>query len=335
MGENKPIYTVNNFKFSIFDSVPKPDNDTAYILYREGVNFDKILVITAQQPTTSSTIKAGGYNKIVEVSLAWREFDFRKKIADKTNNFIFNIMVNLNYRISNCVDVFKTKIDNLEEKIQNEIEKIIENCHKKYDIEDQIELESDLKNKIAQKLCEITYMECRGVSVEADMDERATRIMNSALDGMVTEVVDRNTNEQLSRKIEEEKEIKLKQLDAEKEIQKRKNALNIEKAEGIKFLEEKLGINYGAFLAYMNGEINSTEFDARVQQNRNTAMEAKLQSLKQLVEIDALPGPALERVAVKLLGEGSEAKQSEHEQQKISNSSVTDGYVVVEDTEEY
>lgn len=335
MNENQPIFTVNNFKFSIFDSVPKPDSDRAYVLYKEGASTEKILLITEQTPVLGGQIRAGGYNKLMEISLKSRDFYFQKGIADETNNFRFQVRVQLQYRISDPVYIFKNKIYSVEEQIQALVAQTIEAEHKKYDIESQIELETDLKDKIAKQLQAFSYLQIIGLSVTADLDERAQRIINSNLDAMAMDVVERNENEKLSRKIEEGKKIKIQQLEAEKEVEKRKNALNLEKAEGMKALEEKLGEDYSTFLSYINGEISSVEFDKQMHQNRNAAMVAKLQYFKQLVEMDVLSGPALERAAAKLLGDDGDEGQSGRQMLTDSEGAGTEPDIIVEDTEGY
>lgn len=324
MNENQTIFTVNNFKFGIFDSVPKPDSNSAYILYKEGGSTENILVITEQNPVLGSQIKAGGYNKLMEVSLEEKSFELKKVIADETNNFKFYVSVQLKYHISDPVYIFKKRVLIIAEDIRAVVSEIIEKEHKKYDIESQIELENDLKSKIAQQLQGILYIEIRELFVEVDLDERAQRIIDSELDAMAMGVVGRNESEKRSREIEEKKKIEIQQLEASKEIQQRKNALNLEKAAGMKALEEKLGEDYSTFLAYINGEISSVEFDEQMHRNRNAAMVAKLQFFKQMVEMDVLSGPALERAAVKLIGDDIATD---------INNDVTDEDVVVEDTE--
>lgn len=333
MNENQPIFTVNNFKFSIFDSVPKPDGHKAYILYKEGGSAEKILIITEQNPVLGSQIRAGGYNKLMEVSLEGRNCEFQKEIADETNNFRFYIKVHLKYRVNDPVYIFKNRINTVEEKIRATFSNMIEEEHRKYDIESQIELENDLKNKILRQLQDICYIEIMELSLDAVLDERAQRIIDSNLDAMALDAVERNENEKLSRQIEEGKKIEIQQLEAAKEVEKRKNALNMEKAEGMKALEEKLGEDYSTFLSYVNGEISSVEFDEQMHKNRNAAMIAKLQYFKQLVEMDVLSGPALERAAAKLLGDGGEEGQNEN--QILIDGDTADDNIVVEDTEEY
>lgn len=332
MNENQPIFTVSNFKFSIFDSVPKPDSNKAYILYKEGGNADRILVITEQNPVLGSQIRAGGYNRLMEISIEEKNFEFRKEIADETNSFRFFINVHLKYRVNDPVYIFKNRIKSTEEKIRVIVSNAIGEEHKKYDIESQIELENDMKAKISKKLQDILYIEIMELSLEVVLDERAQRIIDSNLDAMAMDVVERNANEKISREIAEKKKIEIQQLEAAKEIEKRKNALNMEKAEGMKALEEKLGEDYSTFLAYVNGEITSIEFDQQMHKNRNAAMVAKLQYFKQLVEMDVLSGPALERAATKLLGDDSGEEQSN--QQVLIGENTTED-VVVEDAEEY
>lgn len=333
MSENQTIFTVNNFKFGIFDSVPKPDSDKAYILYKEGGSTENILVITERNPVLGSQIRAGGYNKMMEVSLEEKSLELKKKIADETNNFRFYVTVQLKYHISDPVYIFKKRVNTIEEEIRAIVSKVIEEEHKKYDIESQIELENDLKSKTAKQLQGILHIETRELAVEVDLDKRAQRIIDSNLDAMSMGVVGRNESEKLSQEIEEKKKIEIQQLEASREVEKRKNALNLEKAEGMKALEEKLGEDYSTFLAYINGDISSIEFDEKMHRNRNAAMVAKLQYFKQLVDMDVLSGPALERAAAKLIGDDSAANQNEP--QMLTDTSVVDEgeNVVVEDTE--
>lgn len=324
MNENQPIFTVTNFKFGIFDSVPKPDSDKAYILFKEGGNIENILVITEQKPVLGGQIKAGGYNKMMEVSLEEKKFEFKKEIADETNNFRFYITVQLKYHISDPVYIFKKRINTVVEKIQEIILKVIEEEHKKYDIESQIELENDLRSRIVKHLQEILYIETRELSVGVDLDERAQRIIDSNLDVMAMGVVERNEREKLSQEIEGKKKIEIQQLEGSKEVEKIKNDLIFEKAKGMKALEEKLGEDYSTFLAYVNGEINSVEFDEKMHQNKSSAMFTKLELFKQLVDMDVLSGPALERAAVKLIGSDIAVD---------TNDDVESEDVVVEETE--
>lgn len=333
MNENQSIFTVSNFKFSIFDSVPKPDSNKALILYKEGGNPEKILVITEQNPVLGSQVKAGGYNKIMEISLEEKRLELQTEIADDTNNFRFFVKVSLKYRVKDPVYIFKHRITSTDEKIRTIVSNAVGEEHRKYDIESQIELERDLKDKVFKKIQDILYIEITELSLNAVLDERAQRIIDSNLDAMAMDVVERNENEKLSRKIEEGKKIEIQQLEAKKEIEKRKNALNMEKAEGMKALEEKLGEDYSTFLAYVNGEISSVEFDQQMHKNRTSAMVARLQYFKQLVEMDVLSGPALERAATKLLGDDSGEVENEH-QVLIGNEKIEED-VVIEDTEEY
>lgn len=333
MSENQTVFTVSNFKFGIFDSVPKPDSDRAYILYKEGGSTENILVITEQNPVLGSQIRVGGYNKLMEVSLEEKSFELKKEIADETNNFRFYVTVHLKYHISDPVYIFKKRVNTIVEEIRAITSKVIEEKHKKYDIESQIELENYLKSQTAKRLQEILYIEIRELSVEVDLDKRAQRIIDSNLDAMAMGVLGRNESEKLSQEIEEKKKIEIQQLEASREVEKRKNALNLEKAEGMKALEEKLGEDYSTFLAYIKGEISGVEFDEKMHRNRNAAMVAKLQYFKQLVEMDVLSGPALERAAAKLIGDDSAVNQNEQQMLTDANIVGEDDKIVVEDTE--
>ena len=96
--ENKRILLgIDNFKFSILDSVPKPEQDIAYILYKEEGSREDALVITAQKPVLSSQIRAKGFNKRMSIFIGQRDYEIQKEISDNSGNFKFSIYVNLQY----------------------------------------------------------------------------------------------------------------------------------------------------------------------------------------------------------------------------------------------
>lgn len=327
------VLGVENFKFSIFDSVPKPDKNTAYILYREEERTDNILVITAQHPVLSSQIRAGRYNKKMRISLADREISIKKEISDDSGNFKFVVEVKISYRISDIEYIFKNKLWNTDFTIGNAIIELIDMLHKKYDIESQIELQNELRDKLQERINEFSYLEVPELKILVEIDERARKIIDSNLDTMADTVLLQNESEKASVEVEQRKRIEIQKLEAEKEIEEKKSAVRLEKARGVNALKDELGEDFGTFLAYANGEISSIEYDERMQKNRNANMMARIAGLKQLVDLDVLSGPALEKAALKLLGE--DLSGGEIEQKAIADSTEENSGIIVEDTEEY
>lgn len=327
------VLGVENFKFSIFDSVPKPDKNTAYILYREEERTDNILVITAQHPVLSSQIRAGRYNKKMRISLADREISIKKEISDDSGNFKFVVEVKISYRISDIEYIFKNKLWNTDFTIGNAIIELIDMLHKKYDIESQIELQNELRDKLQERINEFSYLEVPELKILVEIDERARKIIDSNLDTMADTVLLQNESEKASVVVEQRKRIEIQKLEAEKEIEEKKSAVRLEKARGVNALKDELGEDFGTFLEYANGEISSIEYDERMQKNRNANMMARIAGLKQLVDLDVLSGPALEKAALKLLGE--DLSGGEIEQKAIADSTEENSGIIVEDTEEY
>lgn len=327
------VLGVENFKFSIFDSVPKPDKNTAYILYREEERTDNILVITAQHPVLSSQIRAGRYNKKMRISLADREISIKKEISDDSGNFKFVVEVKISYRISDIEYIFKNKLWNTDFTIGNATIELIDMLHKKYDIESQIELQNELRDKLQERINEFSYLEVPELKILVEIDERARKIIDSNLDTMAGTVLLQNESEKASVEVEQRKRIEIQKLEAEKEIEEKKSAVRLEKARGVNALKDELGEDFGTFLAYANGEISSIEYDERMQKNRNANMMARIAGLKQLVDLDVLSGPALEKAALKLLGE--DLSGGEIEQKAIADSTEENSGIIVEDTEEY
>lgn len=331
MKENQPILTVENYKFSIFDSVPKPTADIAYILYREGRTIDNLLLITSQHPVLSSQIRSGKFNKKVTVSLAWREFDLTKEIADESGNYRFIVEIGIKYRIKDAVYVFQNNLTNIDSLINNKTYDIIQPFCKQYDFESQLDLEGALRKYAEKQFNLMHYLEIAEITINVDVDEQAKKIIDSNLNTMANSVLMQNQGDIESLKVEQNKRIKIQELEAEKEIAEKKIALDLVKARGMNVIEEEIGDDLGIYLAYINGEINSVEFDERMRNSKNSAMLSNLSTLRQLVELDVLSGQALEKAVIKLLGES----ENEIEQKVLVQNIEEENEIIIEDTEEY
>lgn len=333
MDESRTILKVENYKFSILDSVPKPDDQIAYILYRDDKPIENILVITAQRPALSSKIRMGGFNRKMTISLADKQVSLNKWIADISGNYKFSVSINITYRIKDIAFVFKQNLWNTDVVLGNKAQELIDCTHKKYDIESQIELENELRRKLATYLMELTYLEIVSSNVFVELDERAKAIIESNLDTMANSIFLENEGERASIEVEQKANLEIKKLEAQKIIEEKRGALRKEQAKNINSLREEMGEDVVTFLAYANGEINSIEFDERMQRNRNNNMMARLSVLKQLADSGILSDHALENAAIKLLGE-NDSNIGEIEQEAPDNNSEQNE-VFVEDTKEY
>lgn len=334
MDKSNIILKVENFKFSILDSVPKPDDKIAYILYRDEKTNGNILVITAQKPALSSKIRAGGFNRKMTISLEVIQVALNKWIADISGNYKFSVNLKISYRIKDVAFVFNHNLWNVDVMIENKAQELIECTHKKYDIESQIELENELRKELTNYLAGLTYLEIVSLNVLVELDERAKAIIESKLDTMANSIFLENEGEKASIEVEQKANLEIKKIEAQKVIEEKRGALRKEQAKSINSLREEMGEDVVAFLAYANGEINSIEFDERMQRNRNNNMMTRLSVLKQLADSGILSDHALENAAIKLLGE-KDSSGGEMEQKAIPDNNVEQNEVFVEDTEEY
>lgn len=330
---NTMIIAVENFKFSIFDSVPKPNQDIAFILYKEGNSTGDILVITEKHPALSNQIRAGRFDRKMTITLADREVSINKETVDTSGNFKFIINVKILYKIRDIEYIFRNHLWNTDSIVENTVMELIEKTHKKYDIESQIELQNELRINLQNQVEEWNYLDIFNLKISVEADERAKKIIDSNLDTMAETVLIQNESDRASVEVEQRKRLEIQKLEAEKEIEEKKSAVRLEKAKGVNALKDVLGDEFGTFLAYANGEITSIEFDDRMQKNKNANMMANIAWLKQLVDLDVFSGPQLERAALKLLGE--ETAGSEMEQKAITISADENSDIIVEDTEEY
>lgn len=320
MENNKPILTFSNFQFRMFDPLPQPDDDTAYILYREGESLDKILVITAGSKISAAEIKKGHYNKKAEVSLAWRDFTIQKEIADQTRKYIFTITVKLRYQVTDCAYVFQSKLYHMEPLLRSMVLNKINSCHGYSRITDRIELENYLMNIIAKGLQEMPFFMAEELSVEAVLDESGMSVLRARSDATTNDFIEETESERKKRQMQREKEVEEKRLQTQREIQEEINKLNIEKANGIKALENESGVEYSAFMALTNGEISNLEYNNLIRQNRVASVKEKLQMLRELSEMNILSDEKLQQLALAQIG-----MKTEEEYRQPSDTRQTAG----------
>ena len=115
----------------------------------------------------------------------------------------------------------------------------------------------------------------------------------------------------------------------------KQNKVTLVRASLLQELRDKIGEDSAvAFLAYERGEINGVELDDRIRNNQNAGVVSRIKLLSELVELDALSGPALEQVALELIGQkdtGGMDTVEEYEGQKDQNRQ--EGLYI--DSEEY
>lgn len=302
MENNKPMLTISNFQFRMFDPLPQPDDDTAYLLYREGESRDNILVITAGSKVSAAGIKKGHYNKKAEISLAWRNFTLQKEILDQSRKYIFTITVTLRYQVTDCAYVFQSKLYHMEPLLRSMVLNKINSCHGTSRITDRIELENYLMNIITEGLQEMPFLMAEELSVKAVLDESGMSVLRARLDATTNDTIEEADSERKKRQIQREKEVEEKRLQVQRELQAEKDKQDLENAKRKKELEDVLGIDYSAYKALRNGEISNLEYGEISRRNWKATMLDRLQVMKEIADLEVLPEGKMEQVALECLG---------------------------------
>lgn len=327
MNNEQIILAVENFKFRIFDSVPKPGAGEAYILYHHDEGRKDILVITPESPALSAQVRSGGFDKIMTVSTAVRQYRIAKRIADITGSYRFDIIIEVFYRIKDIEYVFKQGYWDIDKLIESYIFQIIKTKHGKFDIDCEIELENELMEMLPLLLSKkMNYLEITDYKITVKVDERAKKVLDASLNTMADSIVFEKEKEKQLVEIEGKKQVEIQKLKAQKEVEHERNDVMKEKAAGFDAIMEKFGRDSGAaFLAYENGEISGVELDDRIRNNRNADMLSRLTTLKSLAELEVISGPMLEQAAMKLIGQSDadtvEARHDFEEQDDLYTDS--------------
>lgn len=321
MNNEQIILAVENYKFRIFDPVPKPEPGIAYILYQGDGKQGNMLIITSENPVLSRQIKAGGFDKKMTISTAVRECSTTKQVLDQSGGYRFIIYIDIFYKVRDIRQVFEQGCWNIDEIMENYVFQILRSVHRKYDIDDQIEIEDKLVEILPQKLKEkMGYLDITEYRVQVDIDERAKKVLDTSLDTMADTVVFEKERERGEAEVENKKQLEIKKLEAEEEVANRQNRVTLVRAGLLQELRDKIGEDSAvAFLAYERGEINGVELDDRIRSNQNAGVVSRIKLLSELVNLDALSGPALEQVALELIGQkdtGGTDTVEEYEGQK-------------------
>ena len=328
MNNKQVILGVENFKFSILDSVPKPEHGIAYILYNSNGRKDHILIITPQNPVLGSQIRAGKYDKKMIISTTDRTYTVSKTILDETGKFRFFINIDFLYRMGDIKYIFENDLWSFDDTIENKTLQIIEMKHKQYDIESWVELERDLRTEISEAVNQIGYLQINNFRITIKLDETAEKIIQSKLDTMADIILQEDDKERASVKISTQEDLEIQKLKAERNIEEERNKVLVEKAKIANALKGEMGDEHIALLAYVKGEISSVELDDRIRGNRNADRMAKIEVLKQMAEL-GVSERILDKATIKLLGQ-----MDEDTEQNIHTINEEED-VVVEDTEEY
>lgn len=332
MASQGSLYTVEKFKFTILDAVPRPDADEAYLLYKDGKQDGKFLLITSRNPAMSHQIRSGGYNRKVTVSLAWKRMEIRRTILDESGQFDFYVAIQVDYRVKDAQYIYVNGLENVEPQIESKIGNLLQSVNKCYDIESQVELEYELQGKIARELASLKYLEIALPNISAVLDERARRIIDGKLDNMAESVLMHSKGELESEKVEQQRVLGIQKLEAERDLEEKRRMVALEKAKEYLELKETIGENPETVMAYIKGEISSVELDERIQGRQKAEMMNKIGMLKQLVDMGVADDRLLEKATMQLLGvaEGSDRQE---DVQKLEQKREED--VIIDDSEEY
>lgn len=333
MNMQESLYTVEPFKFTILDAVPRPDAETAYLLFREGRQDGNFLLITSRKPVMSHQIRSGGYNRKVTVSLAWRHLQIQKNILDESGQFEFYIALQVDYRVKDAQYVYENGLENVEPEIKNKIYAVLRSENRNHSIENQVELEDKLYEKIAQDLETLDYLETAIGNMSVSPDDRARKIIDGKLDTMAEIVVMQSDSELTSEKVEQQRKLEVQRLEAERDIEEKRRLLTLEKVKEFREISQAVGDDAATVMAYIKDEISSVELDERIQKRKDSDLMTRISMLKQLVDIGGLDGRLLERVTVQLLGVEEEMNGKEDVRGLEQKEEEED--MIVEDSEEY
>lgn len=201
MENYNPIILVEKFSRLLYPRVPKPDKNSAIILYRSD-DMSKYLLIDEDTGVFSSELRVRKYDMKMTIDLSEVQEGIRFEIPCAEDHHLFYININLFLKVLDPEFIFKERIKNILLPIKNGINKAKSSLNHKYSFSLKEQVKSKVEIMLEEVLKEIPYLSIDSY-VECTLDKNAQRIIDSMLEAEV-KGVEEKFNEERVKKIADE-----------------------------------------------------------------------------------------------------------------------------------
>jgi hypothetical protein len=172
---NYPIVREEEFRSSLFATVPRPGPDRAILLVSTE-NMVPELLIRETSVIKPKTVRNGKYNKLIEINTAVKTIRVQFDSYCSNNANKFAIRIDLQVTVEKPERIYRDNIRDMESYLSKEIELTIRDISKKYDVNETEELKHNLTEVLKLEMAFESGVKINLKNVLVDMDEEARRL---------------------------------------------------------------------------------------------------------------------------------------------------------------
>lgn len=283
-----------------FQSVPKGDANTAYVFFQSKDN-SKYAVSTEKRKIMSAELRRGKFDRIMTIYCGEFAESFEKEIACEEDGHSFFTKIDIRYFITDPEKIYLDRMYQMDVELARSLSDLEFEFGQQYGFRDRIGFTKDMKQTVAKKLGQLSFLKC-SFQLKVDIDDTAKTIIQREQEHKVT-VNDADLSvieEQV--KMGNSYDLKQMQLEREKEVARLEAEVESVKVDAVGDLIRKYGINAGNMIGHVNGEITGGELSKAIADTLKESRSDQFAMITNLYKEGILPRDLLEGAVTKLLG---------------------------------
>ncbi len=321
-------------KFTGFASVPKGDEDTAYVFFQSKDN-NKYAISTEKRKIMATELRIGKYDRIMTIYRGeFTEF-YEKEIACEEEGHYFYIQITIKYYIA---DPEKIYLDHIYQPA-DEIEKCLANIEfelaEKYSFMSRHELKKELNKQVENNLKALSYLRCT-FQLNVDVDESATTIIKRIQEHDITKTkADLSTIEEMTD-LDNKHQLEQAKLDYERSIAELQAQIESLKVDHLGDLIRQYGSNAGNMIDHVSGKLTGAALAESINKTTKENRDNMIDTIIRLKNENIINSDTAANASVAALGLGTvgmletkdskeEEVQQEQERFKWNSSNTQDG----------
>lgn len=275
------------FKFTPFEKTPRAERDTALLLYRERMGMDSGMVILPEQSVLSSSIRMGKYDRKIVIDISKRHMGMDMKIKTQDGYCDFLVHIDIEYGIRDVKYAAGNNLSHIQNAIQDDIRKYMNEYQEIFSIDDEIGLEreaDELTNALAKKFA-FLYINVR---TKIALDEIGQRVHESNAKSIADSIIQENEMEAQKLNMQKEGELERVGYQEKRKTFEEKNKLDIAKLEKLQDLKNLYGEDALLVNAFLNDEMNSIGLNEQIRKQRQEDEDRRNARFQQLFDMDIM-----------------------------------------------
>lgn len=255
------------FKFGILDQVPTVQNEECILLYQERHGESGSMLIDSIYKPFTSDIRRGKFNMKVTISLRERRYSDAMDLVIADYGFCFRVSIDISYAIKDVREYYFRDHAESEERVKEDIRRILMENDKRWNLHDGNELERTLRRELEICLQGCHSLKFNNIVIKVTPDEDAARMIKSDKEKDVIIYTDGNkTDAELVRKENEGK------------ILDRDHVLKMKKANQLIELAERFGDLAPVVSEHLDERMDGRELYEYIEEKKRLDREFILES---------------------------------------------------------